>query len=263
MKRIVIAALLITSVLVPAVVTGLSTAARAAVVTVSLPTTVSISDRTLTFSGTVRVRSTTTGLRSASLWFHYPDALSQTRIGTATSRRPGFLVVTASLDATRIVPGLNTIQVQDDADGNIRTLALDLRRRSRVTLAQGASRTAGQVALVVKVAHYDPKLGRFAPSRLSPVRLQEKVGAVWVPLAQVTTSRSGVATVLIKAKAGEHRYRAVRPDGATVLAATSKTLRTGQLIDPPTCLRWPTGAVICTTRPAAACPRFTDPAICR
>ncbi|HST85125.1 MAG TPA: hypothetical protein VLL08_25525 [Kineosporiaceae bacterium] len=258
MKRIVIAALLITSVLVPAVVTGLSATARAAVVAVSLPTTVSISDRTLTFSGTVRVRSTTTGLRSASLWFHYPDALSQTRIGTATSRRPGFLVVTASLDAARIVPGLNTIQVQDDADGNIRTLALDLRRRSRVTLAQAAPRTDGQVALVVKVSHYDPKLGRFAPSRLSPVRLQEKVGDVWVPLAQVTTRRSGLADVLIKAARGAHEYRAIRPDGATVLAATSKTLRTGRIPNPHGCrLRTP-GPVICSGQYTAICTPVTD-----
>ena len=261
MKRIAFTALLITSVLVPALVTGLPTSAQADVVAVSLPTTMSISDRTLTFSGTVRVRPTTTGLRSASLWFRYPDAFSQTRVGTATSRRPGFLVVTASLDATRIVPGLNQIQVQDDADGNIRTLQVDLRRRSRVTLTEGESRTDGQVALVVKVSHYDPKLGRFAPSRLSPVQIQEKIDDAWVPIAQVTTRSSGLAGVLLKASHGAHDYRAVRPDGATVLAARSKTLHTGRIGDPLSCLPWI--PVTCTGQYSAFCNRTTDPVLCR
>jgi hypothetical protein len=224
MKRIAIAALL-TSVLVPAVGTGLATSAQADVASVSLPTTAAISARTLTFSGTVRVGSTTTGLRSASLWFRYPDTHSAIRVGTATSRRPGFMVVTASLDTTRIAPGLNKLRVQDDADGDTRTITLDLRRLSRVTITRAEPRTDGQVALAIKVSHYDPTLGRFAPSRLSPVRLQEKVNDTWVPVGQATTDRAGLAKILVDAGSGPHEYRAVRPDGATVLAATSKTVR--------------------------------------
>jgi len=229
MKRIVIAALLITSVLVPAVVTGLSSA-RADVGAVSLPASLTIAEPTVRFSGTVRVGSTTTGLRSASIWFRYPDATEATRIGTATSRRPGFLVVTASLDATRVVPGLNRVQVKDDADGDSRTITLDLRRRSRVTITHAEFRSSGRVALEVKVWHYDPKLGRFAPSKLSPVRLQEKVAGSWVPIAQVTTDATGLARALLQAGPGLHDYRAIRPNGATVLTATSKTIRTGQTV---------------------------------
>jgi len=228
MKRIVIAALLITSVLVPAVVAGLSTSARADVGTVSLPTAVTISEPTVSFSGTVRVGATTTGLRSASLWFRYPNTASAIRIGTATSRRPGYLVVTVSLDATRIIPGLNKFQVKDDADGDTRTITLDLRRKSRVTITHAEFRSDGRVALAVKVSHYDPRMGNFAPSKLSPVRLQEKIGETWVPVGQITTNASGLAGVLLKAGPGLHDYRAIRPNGATVLTATSKTIRTGR-----------------------------------
>lgn len=228
MKRIALAALVVTGVLVTVDLTGFSRPARADVVAVSLPRVVTVSERTLSFSGTVRVGSTTTGLRSASLWFRYPDAASATRIGTATSRRPGFLVISASLDATRITPGLNRVQVRDDADGDTRTIALDLRRRSRVTITQAEFRSDGRVALAVKVSHYSPKLGRFAPSKLSPVRLQERVGEAWVPIGQITTGANGVAEMLVKAGAGPHDYRAVRPGGVTVSAATSKTIRTGR-----------------------------------
>jgi hypothetical protein len=226
MKRIVIAGLLITSVLVTALVTGLSSAARADVGAVSLPQTLPIAERTLSFSGTVRVGATTTGLRSASLWFKYPDTAAAVRIGTATSRRPGFLVVTASLDATRITPGLNQVQVKDDADDDTRTITLDLRRRSRVKITEAAVRTDGRVALAVQVSHYDPKLGRFAASRLSPVRLQERIDGAWVTVGQITTDRAGLAETLLLAGPGRHDYRAVRPNGATVLTATSKSVRT-------------------------------------
>jgi hypothetical protein len=245
MKRIAFAALLITGVLGPVVVTGLPMSARADVVAVSLPTTVSIADQTLTFSGTVRVGSSTSGLRSASLWFRYPDMFAATRVGTATSRRQGFLILTASLDATRIVPGMNQFQVRDDTNGDIRTVALDLRRRSRVMLTQGELRADGHVELAVKVSHYDPKLGSFAPSRLSPVRLQEKIGDAWVPRTQVTTGGSGLARVLVTAEPGVHVYRAVRPDGATVLAATSKSIRIGQIAGLANCASWRIGPAIC------------------
>jgi hypothetical protein len=228
MKRIVIAALLITSVLVPAVVSGLAAPARADVVGVSLPAAVTISNRTVNFTGTVRLGSTATGLRSASLWFRYPKTLAPTRVGTATSRRPGFLVVTASLDAARITPGPNQVLVKDDADGGTRTITLDLRRLSRVTITHAEFRSDGRVALAVKLSHYEPKLGRYAPSKFSPVRLQEKIGNTWVPVGQVTTDASGLAGTLLKAGTGLHYYRAVRPNGATVLSATSKTIRTSR-----------------------------------
>jgi hypothetical protein len=237
MKRIVAEVVLFTSVLVPAAVTALPVSARADVVAVSLPTAVPIAERTLTFNGTVRLGSTTTGLRTATLWFRYPNALEDTQIGTATSRRPGFLVVTANLDSTRIIPGLNRVWVRDEADGDTRTVLLDLRRRSRVTITHAERRSAGRIWLAVKVSHYDPKLGRFAPSRLSPVKLQERVGGTWVTAGQVTTGTSGLAATLVPAGPGKHEYRAVRPDGASVLTATSRTIRVAgqaQRPEPPT-----------------------------
>jgi hypothetical protein len=227
MKRIVIAAI-VASVLLPAAATGLAAPARADVVAVSLPAAVTISARTLSFSGTVRVGSSTAGLRSASLWFRYPNTPAPTRVGTATSRRAGFLAVTASLDARLITPGVNRVLVKDDADGGSRTIMLDLRRLSRVTITHAEFRSSTRVALAVRVTHFDPKLGRFAPSRLSPVRLQEKVGNRWVQVAKVTTDASGLAGALVPAGPGTHDYRALRPDGATVLAATSRTIRTGR-----------------------------------
>lgn len=226
MKRIVIAALLISSALVPFVVDGFSAPARADVVAFSMPTAVAISDQTLTFSGTVRLGRHATGVRSASLWFRYPNTLSATRIGTAASHRRGVLLVSGNLDTTRIIPGLNQIRVEDDRDGDSRTITLDLRRLSRVKVTNVEFRSDGRVSLAVKLSHYDPKLGRFAPSKLSPVRLQEKVNGTWVTVGQVTTGSSGRARVLVNAAPGLHSYRAVRPHGATVLAATSKTVIT-------------------------------------
>jgi hypothetical protein len=226
MKRIITAALLIASVLVAAVVTGLAAPARADVLAVSLPTAVTISARSVSFSGTVQVSSSTAGRRSASLWFRYPNASAPTRVGSATSRRPGFLAVTGTLDASRITPGINRLLVKDDADGASRTILLDLRRISRVSLGLTEFRSADRVVLSVGVTHYDPKLGRFIASRKSPVRFQEKVAGAWVTVDETVTNASGRAVVLVPAAAGVHRYRAVRPNGATVLSATSTSIRT-------------------------------------
>jgi hypothetical protein len=226
MKRIITATLLIASVVVTAVVTGLAAPAKADVVTVSLPTAVTISARTVSFSGTVQVDSSTAGRRSASVWFRYPNASAAVRVGSATSRRPGFLAVTVTMDASRIKPGVNRLLVKDDADGAARTIMLDLRRLSRVSVALTEFRAAERVVLAVEVVHYDPKVGRFIPSRKSPVRFQEKVSGAWVTVDETVTNAAGRAVVLIPAGPGVHRYRAVRPNGATVLAATSKSIRT-------------------------------------
>jgi hypothetical protein len=226
MKRIITATLLIVSVWVSAVVTGLAAPARADVVAVTLPTAVSISARTVSFSGTVQVSSSTAGRRSASLWFRYPNAPAPIRVGSAVSRRPGFLAVTVKLDASRIKPGVNRLLVKDDADGASRTILFDLRRISRVTLGLTDFRSADRVVLAVEVVHYDPKVGRFIASRKSPVRFQEKVSGVWITVAETVTNASGRAVVLIPAGPGVHRYRAVRPNGVTVLAAISKSVRT-------------------------------------
>jgi flagellar hook-associated protein 2 len=53
----------------------------------------------------------------------------------------------------------------------------------------------------------------------------------------VTTGTSGLAATLVPAGPGMHEYRAVRPDGASVLTATSRTIRVAgqaQRPEPPT-----------------------------
>jgi hypothetical protein len=122
--------------------------------------------------------------------------------------------------------------VRDDADGGVRTILIDLRRLSRVSLTHAEFRSDGRVALAVRVLHFDPKLARFAPSRLSPVRLQEKLNGTWTTIATVTTGASGLAGALVPAGPGAHLYRAVRPSGATVLAAKSPIIRTTRAARP-------------------------------
>jgi len=216
------------SVLISAGVTALAAPARAEVVAVSLPTSAAISSKTLTLTGTVRVAVSGAGLRSAGLWFQYPGAALPTLVGSASSRRPGFLSITARLDTTRIVPGRNRLQVIDAADGGSRIITLDLRRQSRVAITHAEPRSRARIALAVRVMHYNPKTSAFIASRLSPVRIQEKVGTSWVTLITVTTDKLGLAGAEVPAGPGAHVYRAVRPDGATVLAATSLRVRAGR-----------------------------------
>ena len=222
MKRIIIGILITASVLSSALVTALAAPAGAQVVAVSLPTAVTISSKTLTLAGTVRVSTAGTGVRSAGLWFRYPNTTSATLVGHATSSRPGFLAITGRLDATRIVPGQNRLLVVDGADGGRRIIVLDLRRQSRVAITHAEYRR-GRVALAVRLTHYEPKSGVFIASRLSPVRVQERIDGNWITLISVTTDRLGLAGAVVPAGPGVHLYRAVRPDGATVRTATSLT----------------------------------------
>lgn len=206
----------------------LAAPARPDVVTVPLPAVIAVpavigvAARTVTFPASVEVGASVTGLRSASLWYTYPDARARTLVGTATSRTSGSLTVVGRLDARRIAPGRIRVLVLDDVEGDARTIELELRRRSRVAVTRAELRADGRAELDVLVRHYDHRTGGYVPSRLSPVRLQEQVGGRWVTVATVTTDRTGTAAALVPAGPGAHRYRAVRPDGRTVLAATSR-----------------------------------------
>ena len=226
-KRIVTATLVTGCVLTAALQTLLAVPARADIVAVALPTTLTISSRMLTLTGTLRLSSAGTGLRSAALWFSYPGDPAATRVGSASSRRPGFLAISARIDASRIVPGNNRLEVVDVASGQRRAITLDLRRQSRIAITHAEFRPHGQVALAVRVTHFDPKLNAFAASRLSPVRLQENLNGVWVTLAEVRSDALGLAGAVLPAGPGQHSYRAIRPEGATVRTATSATFQTG------------------------------------
>jgi hypothetical protein len=223
-KRLATATLITAAVLITAVRTG---SAQADVVAVSLPPVASISAPVLTLSGTVRLTSAGSAQRSATLWIRYPDATTSTKVGAVTSRRPGFLAITARIDATRIVPGPNQLQLIDPSDGSSRTITVDLRRETRIAITHAEFRTRGRVAVAVRVQHFDPRRNAFVASRLSPVHLQEKVDGDWVTRAELTTDASGLAGAMVPATtAGNHYFRAIRPDGATVWTATSLTVAT-------------------------------------
>jgi len=224
-KRIVTASAILAGVLLTAI--GLAPSAQATVVTVSLPAAATISARTVFLSGTVQVGDDGTGLRSATLWFSYPGDAAPTQVGQAASRRTSLLKITARLDATRIKPGVNQVLVRDEADGTSQTVAVDLRRKSQLAITHAEFRPHAKMALAVRVLHYDPTRDTFVASRLSPVRLQESIGGTWSTLATVTSDAQGLAGAVIRAGRGAHYYRALRPDGATVMAAVSYTVRAG------------------------------------
>ena len=83
------------------------------------------------------------------------------------------------------------------------------------------ARTGGRVALGARITHYNPAARGWVSSRLSPVRFQELTPTGWTTIATGTTTRDGLAGAIVTAKPGTHRYRVIRPAGATVTAATS------------------------------------------
>jgi hypothetical protein len=230
-KRIVTATLITAGVLVSTVATVAALAtvvaapAQAEVVAVALPSTATITSKTLTLTGAVRVGRSDSGVRSAAAWFVYPGAALPTLVGTTSSRRPGFLAITVRIDATRVVAGPNQLQIIDAADGDSRIVPLDLLRQSRVAITHAEPRSHGRMALAVRVTHYNPKTDKFIASRRSPIRLQERVNGSWVTLITVTSDKLGLAGAAVPAGPGVHLYRAVRPDGETVRTATSLTIR--------------------------------------
>jgi len=64
----------------------------------------------------------------------------------------------------------------------------------------------------------------LAPSAYSPVYVQRLVAGTWRTVLVVTTGRDGLAFKTIIAPSGRQSYRYVRPQGATVTAATSRTM---------------------------------------
>jgi hypothetical protein len=88
----------------------------------------------------------------------------------------------------------------------------------------GYSRTPGygMVNIMVQTRHRVPT--GYAPSAYSPVHVQRMVGRTWRTVLVVTTGRDGLAFKTIIAPSGRQAYRYVRPQGATVTAATSPVM---------------------------------------
>jgi hypothetical protein len=88
----------------------------------------------------------------------------------------------------------------------------------------GYSRTPGygMVNIMIQTRHRVP--AGYAPSAYSPVQVQRMVGRTWRTVLVVTTGRDGLAFKTIIAPSGRQVYRYVRPQGATVTAATSRTM---------------------------------------
>ena len=80
----------------------------------------------------------------------------------------------------------------------------------------------GMVNIMIQTRH---RVGTgYAPSAYSPVQVQRLVAGTWRTVLVVTTDRTGLAWRTIVAPSGRQAYRFVRPQGATVTAATSPTM---------------------------------------
>ena len=80
----------------------------------------------------------------------------------------------------------------------------------------------GMVNIMIQTRH---RVGTgYAPSAYSPVQVQRLVAGTWRTVLVVTTDRTGLAWRTIVAPSGRQAYRYVRPQGATVTAATSPTM---------------------------------------
>jgi hypothetical protein len=217
----------------PVTLLGTAAPARAAVTALTAPARATIGAGTVTVAVTIGVDAGADGRHRASVWYRYPGDPAATRVARLSTRRAGPVVVRARLDATRVAFGPNRLAVTDDSldtagagATDAPAVTVDTRRRSRVAITRAEPVRDGIVVLTVRVTHYAPLKGRYVASRLSPVRLQEKVSGAWVTRATGTTSAAGVATATLTAPSGPHTYRAVRPNGATVWSATSPPVNT-------------------------------------
>jgi len=80
----------------------------------------------------------------------------------------------------------------------------------------------GYVDVMVQTRHLDGKT--YKPSAYSPVLVQRLVGRTWRTVLTIQTGRDGLAYRTIIAPSGKQTYRYVRPEGATVTAATSPVM---------------------------------------
>ena len=101
------------------------------------------------------------------------------------------------------------------------------RRRSVVTghatVAGYANQPGyGWVNIMVQTRHWTGKT--YAPSAYSPVMVQRLVGRTWRTVLTVQNDRAGLVYRTIIAPSGKQTYRYVRPQGATVTAATSTVM---------------------------------------
>lgn len=80
----------------------------------------------------------------------------------------------------------------------------------------------GWVNVMAQTRHLDGRT--YKPSAYSPVMVQRLVGRTWRTVITVTTGRDGLAFKAILAPSGVQRYRYIRPQGATVTAATSAVM---------------------------------------
>jgi hypothetical protein len=222
-----LAARLLMAGLAIAIVAGLSVGsarpAAAAVERVSAPARVVVDSPTETIPVSVRTSAAVDGTHGASVWIGYPGADSMSVGGYGVAKGQAVTVRT-ELDTRRITRwGALDLIASDDADGDTRALTVDVRRRSNVAITHHEV-SGGKVALAVRVRHYQPGRG-YISSQRSPVRLQESVAGRWVTRATVTTTVDGLAGARLPLAPGVHRFRAVRPDGASVWSATSQTVR--------------------------------------
>lgn len=203
------------------VVVGVAPVAEARVTEVVPIIKVVVGGPVATYRTPVRTNTTLYDTHYASTWIQYPGG-RQLFSGEGRSRAATVPVLgEVQSDFMNNVWGLTDGVAVDDVDGRSTAVVFDVRRRTKVGLT--ASVLGGSTVLLgARVTHYDAVTGRYINSRLSPVRLQELIGGKWVTVKNVKTDTAGRASgLVVPATAGSHRFRALRPNGATVWSAAS------------------------------------------
>ncbi|HET9654811.1 MAG TPA: hypothetical protein VFP72_05625 [Kineosporiaceae bacterium] len=135
------------------------------------------------------------------------------------------LVVRGTVSARSLTLGSQTWTAVDAGDSQSVNLPVLVLRQSRVTGSTFTSPARGQVSAVVKLQHFDPALGRWAPSKRSPAVIQGLRGGRWVNLTTLTTDPvTGTAAGTFPMASGPQQVRVVRPEGATVTGLISAPL---------------------------------------
>lgn len=205
----------------------LTTTAAAAVE----PISVTVAKSVARFTTRVRVTGSKDGWHHAIILAPAGDRLLEVGHGAS---RTSTVSVNVRLATKYLTPGTeNELVVEDRITGRWSTIPLHVRRRSRLTLTHADGRQDGTVVVRGVLRHYRAGAkpvgtaaaaqAEYAPSRQSPVRVQQSVDGRWVTLKTVQTNEFGMVAAKVRPRDGAV-LRLSRPIGLTVTAAQSNEL---------------------------------------
>jgi hypothetical protein len=194
----------------------LTTPASAQVVAVA-PVTVTITGPITTVTITAASTAPKSGPRFVTLWAPRIGVVGYTQtampVYTVTGRIP-----------TALAPlGVSTWTVRDETDGTSMPVKVTILRRSTITVATARDAGAGRVSLAGAVSHYTGT--GWMGSKYSPVAVQRSTAKGWMTVGSFTTDSLGRFAGTVPAMAGVNAFRVVRPQGATVMGVTSRTVQ--------------------------------------